>query len=152
MQTRFLKQLIVALLLVCGTGLGLAAEKKYKETTVWNVTMIRVEPGQTETYLESLRSYYTTVMKEAVKQKLIISYKVLSGESANPQDWDIMILTEWPNFAAFDTAEEKFDAIRARLMGSIAKADEADKKAMADRVKIRSIFGSKLLRQIEFAK
>jgi hypothetical protein len=63
-----------------------------------------------------------------------------------------MILTELPNYAAIDTLEAKFDAIAEKAFGSQAKADENDKKEMADRVAIRKIFGGKVLQEIHYVK
>jgi hypothetical protein len=147
-----LKCLVVSLLLAASATATLAAPKGWKDTTVWNVSMITVEPGQDDAYLESLRGFYTTVMEEAIKQKLILSYKILVGSHANPNDFNLIIMTEGPNWASLDGASDRFDAITAKLAGSAEKADEAQKKAMAERVKLRTIHGSKLMQQIEFIK
>jgi hypothetical protein len=146
------KCLVVSLLLAASATATWAAPKGWKETTVWNLSMITVEPGQDDAYLESLRGYYNTVMEEAVRQKLILSYHILVGSRANPGDFNLVILTEGPNWASLDTAGDKFDAIAAKIAGSADKATEMDKKMMADRVKIRTIHGSKLMQQIEFTK
>lgn len=147
-----LKCLLLSLLLAASATTTWAGPKGWKDTTVWNVSLITVEPGQGDAYLESLRGYYTTVMEEAIRQKLILSYRILFGERANPSDFNLIILTEAPNWASFDGAEAKFDAITAKVAGSADKADEMEKKLMSERVKIRTIFGSKTMQQIEFIK
>ena len=129
-----------------------AADKNYTRGSVWLATMIKTEPGKQDEYFDSLKAEYTGLYDEAVKQKVILSYKILGGDSANPGDWDVLILTEIPNYAAIDTIEEKFDAIAAKLFGSLAKSDENDKKSMADRALIRKLFGGKVLQEIHFAK
>ena len=48
---------------------------------------------------------------EARKQHLILSYKVLGGNPASRDDWNLMLLIESNNWAAFDGADAKFDAI-----------------------------------------
>ena len=146
------RRIALALAVFCLSSPLLAAEKSYKDTTIWNVSMISVEPGQDDAYLDSLKGYYTTVMEEAIRQKLILSYKILVGNRANPSDFNVMILTEGPNWASLDGLDAKFDAIAAKFAGSADKATEMDKKTMTDRAKIRTIFGSKMMQQVEFKK
>ncbi|MEP6939215.1 MAG: hypothetical protein ABI846_05580 [Rudaea sp.] len=129
-----------------------AKDPNYTNGSVWGVTMIRVEPGHGDDYIDSLKANYTTVMDEAVKEKAILSYKILVGNSANPSDWSVLILIEGPNWASLDTAEAKFDAIGTKLRGSMAKSDATDKEDMTSRVKFRSIFGSKSMQEIHFVK
>lgn len=147
-----LKCLVVSLLLAASATASWAAPKGWKDGTVWNVSLITVEPGQGDAYLESLRGHYTTVMEEAIKQKLILSYRILAGEHSNPYDFNLMILTEAPNWASFDGGAERFEALTAKIAGSAKKAEEMDQKAMADRVKLRAVFGSKTMQQIDFIK
>jgi hypothetical protein len=139
-------------LLFFASGFAAAADKNYKKGSVWSVGMISTEAGQSDTYLDSLKASYTTVMEEAKRQGLVLSYKILVGDRANPQDWDVMILIEYPNWSSFDTAQEKFDAITAKYYGSMEKSDDHTKKEMADRVKIRTIFGGKQMQEIQFVK
>ncbi len=134
------------------SSFAFAADKNYKKTSVWQVSFISTEAGQSDTYLDSLKNSYMTVMEEAKKQGLVLSYKILTGDRANPQDWDVMIMIEYPNWSSFDTIEEKFDAITAKFYGSNDKADEHSKKEMSDRVKIRTIFGGKAMQEIQFVK
>lgn len=131
---------------------SVAADKNYTKGSVWSVTMIKTEAGKQDEYLDSLKAQYTGLYDEAVKQKVITSYKILIGDSSNPGDWDVLILTEAPNYAAIDTIEGKFDAIAEKIYGSQAKADETDKKAMTDRLPIRKIYGGKLMQEIRYVK
>jgi hypothetical protein len=147
-----LKCLLLSLLLAASATATWAAPKGWKNTSVWNLSLITVEAGQDDAYLESLRGFYTTVMEEAIKQKLILSYKILVGSRANPDDFNLIIMTEGPNWANLDGANDRFDALAAKLAGSADKAEEVQKKAMVDRLKMRTIHGNKLMQQIEFIK
>jgi len=149
---RILKHVAAALLLATLATPSLAADKNYTKGSVWITSLIKTEPGKQDDYVDSLKAQYTTLYDEAIKQKIVLSYKILIGGSANPEDWDVMILTEVPNYAAFDTLEAKFDAIAEKAYGTQAKADENDKKEMTDRALIRKIFGGKLLQEIHYAK
>jgi len=152
LRSALLRPVLLCLALLLIAPAVQAADKHYKPTSVWSVSLISVEPGQTETYLESLRGYYTSVMDEAMRQKLVLSYKIFVGDRANPHDWDVMILIEGPNWASLDGLDDKFEAIAAKLAGSADKADSQQKKEMGERAKIRTIFGNKLMQQIEFTK
>jgi hypothetical protein len=149
---RIVKHVAAILLLAALATPSLAADKNYTRGSVWITSLIRSEPGKQDDYVDSLKRQYTTLYEEALKEKVILSYKILLGNSANPEDWDVLILTEVPSFAAFDTLEAKFDAIGEKLMGSQEKSDEAVKKDMADRSAIRKIFGGKLLQEIHYTK
>ena len=139
---------VVAAALFGYSSLGLADDHPYTEGTVWDVAMIRVKPGKQEDYYKSLLASNRKVMDEAKKQGLVLSYKILSGASANPQDWDYMIVTEYPNMAAFDSLEAKMDAIGSKIYGSMDKSKKEDEKGMTQRAEIREIFGGKLMREL----
>ena len=131
---------------------ALAADKNYSRGSLWGITMIKTEPGKQNDYIDSLKTEYASVYDEAVKEKVILSYKILAGDAANPGDWDVAVLIEMPNYASLDTIEAKFDAIAAKIFGSEAKADDTTKKLMGDRVAIRKIYGDKLLQELHFTK
>ena len=150
-MTRF--RFVAAVLLAAVLAVpSFAADKNYTKGSVWSVALIKTEAGKQDEYLDSLKSEYTGLYDEAVKQKVILSYKIMIGDSSNPGDWDVIILTETANYAALDTLEEKFDALAAKIYGSAAKFEENDKKSMADRASIRKIFGGKLLQEIHYVK
>lgn len=86
------------------------------------------------------------VMDEAKTQGLILSYKILSGTSANPDDWDILLMVEYKNLAAMEGNEEKWDAIQAKVVGN----EDAQGKLRDNRVKMRMIYGGKLLREVVY--
>jgi len=114
--------------------------------------LVKVEPGKGDDYIDSLKDAFIRVNDEAIKEKVILSYKILVGDAANNTDWNVMIMTEAANFAALDTMEAKFDAIAAKAYGSLDKAEATDKEAMTNRAKIRTIFGDKMLQEIHFVK
>jgi len=130
------------------SSLATAADKNYKKTSVWRVNLITTEYGQMDPYLDSLKLNYTTAMKQGV----VLSYKILRGVKASPGDWDVMILIEYPDWASLDTMEAKMDAINTKIYGSMEKSEENTKKLNKDREKIRTIFGGKMMQEIQFVK
>ena len=95
-------------------------------------------------YLNNLKNNWKAIHDEAVKQGVIVSYKILQGAAANPEDWDIMLMTEYKNLASMDGADEKYEAISKKIVGG----EEAAKKLNESRVNMRTIYGGKMLREI----
>ena len=78
----------------------------YNEGPVWTLTMIKTKTGLADEYLKQITETVKPVYEEEKKQKIILDYKILNGEAASPQDFNILILVEYPNWAAFDNLWE----------------------------------------------
>ncbi len=127
------------------TGLSSAqSDAPYTEGTVWNVTMVKVKPGLGDQYLKGLARTFKGSLDEAKKQNLIISYKVLLGDAATPNDFNILLMVESKNMAALDNGREKFDPIARKTTGSV----EEQEKTAVQRLDIREIMGAKLMREV----
>ncbi len=121
-----------------------AQELPYKEGTVWEVTFVKTIPGMSNDYLRSLAANWRNANEEAKKQGLILSYRILSGSAANKDDWDLLLMIEYKNMAALDGANEKWEAIDAKIFGS----PEQRKVLYTKRSEVREIVGSKVVREI----
>lgn len=152
LKMKLVRLAVGAVLLAAIAMPATAMDKNYKRGSVWSVTLVKVEPGKGDEYLDSLKDAFMRVNDEAVKEKVILSYKILVGDASNNTDWNVMIMTEAPNFASLDTMEAKMDAIAAKAYGSLDKAEATDKEAMTSRAKIRTIYGDKMLQEIHFVK
>src|ERR1700751_1383638 len=143
-----LQRLSVALVLLLNcAGIYIArGEAPYTEGSVYSVAFIKTKPGMTDEYIKSLAANSKPLIAEEKAEGIVLSYKILLGESANPEDFDLIILIEFKNMGAFDGLREKLDAIDQKLLG--ADADKKDEQVMIDRAQIREIFGSKLMREI----
>jgi len=131
--------------LIMGTN-TFAQDRSYKEGSVWAVSCIKTNPGMGVDYINSLKTTWKAVHDEALKQGLILSYKILSGEAANPEDWNILLLVEYKNLASMEGTDDKWDAINKKVVG-----DEAATKQLRDsRVSMRTIFGGKMLREVVY--
>jgi hypothetical protein len=131
--------------LVAFSGLCRAqSDAPYTEGSVWNITMVKAKYGMGDQYLKGLAKTFKGTLDEAKKQNLIISYKILLGDAASPQDFDILLMVESKNMAALDNGREKFDPIAKKIEGSV----EEQEKTATKRVEIREILGSKLMREI----
>ena len=68
-----------------------------------------------------------------------MSYRVIVVEARGPQDPDILLVTEYKNWAALDHLGSKTDSINAQVEGSVEKSLQGD----AERDRIRTILGSR---------
>ncbi|HWY41811.1 MAG TPA: hypothetical protein VNX27_13560 [Chthoniobacterales bacterium] len=116
----------------------------YNEGAVWALSMIKTKTGLSDEYFKQITGTVKPVYDEAKKQKLILDYKILNGEASDAHDFNILIMVEYPNMAAFDGLRDKMDPLVTKAMGS-----EDQRKDMAvKRLDIREILGTKTMREI----
>ena len=121
-----------------------AQEKPYTEGSVWNVSMIRVKPGMLDVYMREVLPLRKKINEEAKKQGLVVSDHVFTGNSTGRDDWDVMFMTEYKNWAAFDGITAKFDVIAAKIIGS----EEKQVQVMTKRTETREIIGNKTMQEL----
>ena len=144
-KTKRLQIVAVAVL-----SLGIASlcsaqsDAPYTEGPVWTVTMVKTKTGMTDEYLKELAKTLKASLEEAKKQNLVLDYKILLGNPATPQDFNILIMVESKNMAAQDNTREKFDPIARKLVGT----SDQQQAIQVKRLDIREIIGTKLMREI----
>jgi hypothetical protein len=139
---------LFSLALVClaqsnGTG-AKGSNAPYNEGPVWTLTMIKTKTGLADEYLKQITGTVKPVYDEEKKQKIILDYKILNGEASGPQDFNILILVEYPNWAALDNLRDKMDPIVEKVMGT----EEQRLTTATKRLDIREILGTKTMREI----
>jgi hypothetical protein len=106
--------------------------------------MVKTKTGLGDDYLKSISGTVKPVYDEEKKQKIILDYKILNGDASGSQDFNILIMVQYPNMAALDGLREKMDPIIEKVMGS-----EDQRRATAvKRLDIREILGTKTMREI----
>jgi hypothetical protein len=120
------------------------SDAPYTEGPVWTVTMVKTKAGMSDEYLKELAKTLKASLEEAKKQNLVVDYKILLGNAATPQDFNILIMVESKNMAAQDNAREKFDPIARKVVGTTDQQQAIQVK----RLDIREIIGTKLMREI----
>src|SRR6059058_5669181 len=107
----------------------------YNEGPVWTVTMIKTKAGLDDEYFKQITGTVKPVYDEEKKQKIILDYKILTGESHGRDE---------ANMAALDGLRDKMDPILAKVMGS-----EDQRRDMAvKRLDIREILGTRTMREV----
>jgi hypothetical protein len=142
MKTR----IFATIALTCGlSGLCFAqSSAPYNEGPVWALSMIKTKTGLTDEYFKQITGTVKPVYEEAKKQKLILDYKILDGESSDSHDFNILIMVEYPNMGAFDHLRDKMDPLLTKAMGS----EEQRKDMAVKRLDVREILGTKTMREI----
>jgi len=119
-------------------------EKPYTEGSVWYISMIRVKPGMMDVYMRDVLPLRKKIDEEAKKQGLVISNHILTGPATGRDDFDVMFLVEYKNWAAFDGITAKYDAITSKLVGS----EEKQVQLMTKRTEVREILGEKAMQEL----
>lgn len=136
--------LVGLLLIICMPATSTAQQAPYTEGSVWSITFVRVKTGMADDYFRSLAKTWRSTYEEAKKQGLILSYKILSGDAATKDDWDLMLMIEHKNMASLDGFDAKYRAIAAKIIGS----DEQQKNMYVKRIDVREIFGAKVMKEL----
>ena len=116
----------------------------YSEHSVWDITLVKTKAGMDDDYLRSIAQTVKGTMEEEKKQGLIMDYKELIGDSANREDFNILLMVEYKNMAAFDGLREKTDPIMAKVLGS----QDAQRQLAVKRLDVREILGTKTMREV----
>jgi len=113
--------------------------RNWNDGPVINVASIRTVDGHFDDYMHWLATVYKKQQEAAKKAGIITAYRVIVIEARGPNDPDILLVTEFKNWAALDGLGGKLDAVSAQIEGSVEKAAQSE----AERAKIRTVLGSR---------
>jgi hypothetical protein len=116
----------------------------YNEGHVWTLSMIRTKTGLDDDYLRQITGTVKPIYDEEKKQKVILDYKILMGDTHNRDEANIIIMVEYANMAALDGLREKMEPLMEKVMGSVDQRRDLAVK----RLDIREILGVRTMREI----
>jgi hypothetical protein len=116
----------------------------YTEGHVWTLTMIKTKTGLDDDYLRQITGSVKPIYDEEKKQKIIVDYKILMGDTHGRDDYNILIMVEYPNMAALDGLRDKMDPLIEKVMGN----QDQQRATAVKRLDIREILGTKTMREI----
>jgi hypothetical protein len=116
----------------------------YTEHSVWAITLVKTKAGLDDDYLRSIAQTFKGTMEEEKKQGLIMDYKVLVGDASDRNDFNILLMVEYKNMAAFDGLREKTEPIMAKVLGG----QDAQRQLAVKRLDVREILGTKTMREV----
>jgi len=133
-----------ALSLLLIAGIAFAEEAPYTTGSVWGISFVKVKYGMSDDYLKSLSTTWKVQMEEAKSQGLILSYKILQADNVDRDDWNLLLLVEYKNWAAFDGLDAKMRVIATKVVGTVDQ-----QRALAiKRMDVRELIGAKRAQEI----
>jgi len=96
---------------------------------VWALEFVKVKPGMFAATMGYLDDNWIRLRAEAKRQGAVLNYnRVAGGEESSNSDWDILLMTEYKNQAAYDGREKLFDSILKRLPNKTSEVIKGYKK------------------------
>lgn len=104
------------LVAACSTGETSPASQTRDTPTcnpdaVWAVDLVRTLPGMQETYLRSILENWGGARALVQEQGHILSYRALAAAPDSARGWDVILMTEYVDSAAFRNREPVFQAV-----------------------------------------
>lgn len=139
-----MKKIMLLLLL---TPILAFAEAPFKQGTYWEVTSVEVHPGKFDAYIENLNDLWREQMDHLIKEKKVVSYKLLNNVHAREGEPNLWLMVEWKSAGdMLDMPEEYWGKLMSDMVGS--REDSA--KRTIDRGELRDIMGTTLVREVSF--
>ena len=129
-----------------GSAYSQTSERVWEEGGIWSVSYVETKPGHFDDYIENLSQVWRRYLEEQKKDGSVLSYKILNVSFTRDNEPDLMLLVEYPNWAAFDRGQEYFEQLATRIQGSLEQAHLAS----ISREDLRELRGSKVAREILF--
>jgi hypothetical protein len=136
--------LFVAVMLLLAVSVYGQVHKYFTPGSVWEVTMIRIQPGMDQAYLEYLDTQVKKESEISIKNGLMKSYKILRSQD-DDAGWNLLIMREYDSYASLEKNEEKADEVLRQGTGI---DDQKSMQGYTDRLKIREVTGTKYMREL----
>lgn len=125
-------------------GAPAVAEAPYREGPIWDMTLVKVQYGFQDDYLKSVTKTWKKNLDDMKKQGVVLDYKVLSTSALGEDDWNLILMVQYKNWAALDGLDAKFRVVDAKNVGDEA----AVRTLMTKRLEIREIVGTKIAQEL----
>lgn len=123
-----------------------AQESSYTPTTVWQMSQIKVEPGQFENYMDYLAGNYRKQMELLKQMGQVVSYHIFSVNNSRKDEPDLILAIEFKDYTPVAEQLAVQKKVQAALATDAHKADAAS----GERVKMRTQVGSVELQELKF--
>lgn len=120
----------------------------YDQGTVWAISFIETKPGHFDDYIENLSNIWKRYLDAQKEDGLVVSYSMYNVSFPRDGEPDLMLMVEFKNWAAFDSGNDYFDKLAARLQGSIQNARQSN----IDREDLRALRGGFVAQKLTFKK
>ena len=79
------------------------AMEVYEEGPIWQIMTFKAPPGRVEMSLMNTSKVWRHQLELAKEMGFMIDYKILTKWASSPDDWNIMVVEIFPNWASYDT-------------------------------------------------
>lgn len=121
-----------------------ATAKPYHEGPVWNIAYIRSKAGMEDRYLRYLTGDWKREQEAMKSAGYILDYKVIATEPHGPQDFNVILMTEFKDLATMEANSDKMEALGEKLFGGRSKVESG----YQDRASYREVMGDRQGREI----
>ena len=121
-------------------------ERNWENGNIIAVTDVTTEPCMFSAYINDLRGLWRVFLDQQIKDGNVLRYRMLVNSFGRDEEPNLILITEHPNWAAFDLSNEYFDELTKKLQGTLDNA----RNATLDRGKLRRIGGSNVYQEIKF--
>ena len=140
-----LPSLVLAQATSSSTSMATPPARPFHDGPVWTLTFVHTKPGLGLKYMEYLATEWRREQDALKKAGLILDYKVIGAESHSPNDWDLMLMTEFKDLATMEANEDKMEAV---AMQALDLNDQKMLQGYQERSSWREILGDRLAREI----
>jgi hypothetical protein len=121
-----------------------AQELSYTPGTVWNISNIQVEPGQTQRYLDYLAGDWKKLNEFGKKEGYVVSYHVFSVNNPRSGEPDLILAVEYKDY--YSNAEQLVQ--QKRLEAFLASDARKMENQSGERKAMRKLAGSVELQEL----
>jgi len=119
--------------------------RPFHDGPVWDIAFIKAKPGVGLKYMEYLATEWKTEQEALKKAGLTLNYMVIETESHGPDDFNLMLMTEFKDLATLEADQDKREAVANKALNS---NDKKMIEGYQERASWREIIGSRLAREI----
>ena len=150
MKTRLLAALAVLLTATLTIAPAMAQDnsRNWEYGNVIATTQVHIEPGSLNAYLNDLNGLWRIFLEQQIKDGNAVSYRIIQNAFPRDGEADLILITEHPNWAAFDLSNEYFEELTVKLQGSLDKSRTAN----LDRGKLRRLGSNSVYREIKLTQ
>lgn len=119
-------------------GPALAQESSYRPGPVWQVSEIKIVPGQGEAYMDYLATTWKKIQEMGKADGVVVDYHVLRLNNRRGNEGDLVLVVEYKDYQT-NAQQEAFEKKVNAMMAQDRRASET---ASAGRGKMREQLGS----------
>lgn len=136
---------MVLLAATCWLGTAFAQQSSYTAGTVWQISNIKVEPGQFERYLDWLAGDWKKINEYGRREGYVVSYHVFQVNNSRSEEPDLILAVEYRDY--FSNAEQL--AQQKKLEAFLASDTRKMDTASGERKAMRRLAGSVELQELK---